>query len=106
MQGQYTGDFTRDPFKKVNHFSSVLIQQGRVLLEADWNEQAAILLHFMRSLAADLIGQHGGPTDSAAFEISAINSALNATNDFHIGAGNYYVDGILCEADSFAVPIV
>jgi hypothetical protein len=105
MQGQYRGDFTRDPFKQFKHFSRVLIQQGRVHLDADWNEQAAILLHFMRSLAADLIGQHGGPSDSAAFEISAIKSALNATNDFQIGAGDYYVDGILCEADSFAVPI-
>ena len=44
---------TFDPFKR---FTRVLTQQGRVQLDADWNEQAAILLHQLRTLAADLIG--------------------------------------------------
>ena len=37
------------------------MQQGRVQLDADWNEQADILLHYLRTLAADLIGPFGGP---------------------------------------------
>ena len=57
------GDFSRVTFNPLKHFTSIVLQQGRVQLDADGNEQAAILLHFMRSLAADLIGQHGGPDD-------------------------------------------
>jgi hypothetical protein len=95
MQGEYRGDFTRDTFHRANHFCRVLMQQGRVQLDADWNEQTSILLHFMRSLGADLIGQHGGPAGTG-FAISVANA--NNQSDLQIGPGHYYVDGILCEA--------
>ena len=55
------GDFSRDTFEARKNFSRVLMQQGRVQLDADWNEQSAILLHYIRTLAADIIGPHGGP---------------------------------------------
>jgi hypothetical protein len=97
MQGEYRGDFTRDTFYAANHFSRVLMQQGRVQLDADWNEQTAILLHFLRSLASDLIGQHGGPSQNLGFDIQPIATPGAAPNDLLIGAGHYYVDGILCE---------
>ncbi len=96
MQGENRGDLTRDMFKHYKHFSRVLSQQGRVQLDADSNEQTAILLHFLRSLAADLIGQHGGPASRCGFEIAAIE---DVKNDFTIGPGHYYVDGILCEVE-------
>jgi len=96
MQGQYRGDFTRDTFNPLNQFSRVLMQQGRVQIDADWNEQTSILLHYLRSLAADLIGQHGGPIQNSGF---AITSIPGVSNDFRIGSGNYYVDGILCESN-------
>ncbi len=54
------GDFSRDTFDKAKHFSRVLMQQGRVQLDADFNEQTAILLHYLRTLAADLIGPFAG----------------------------------------------
>jgi hypothetical protein len=38
MQGEYRGDFTRDTFNPLKNFSRVLMQQGRVQLDADWNE--------------------------------------------------------------------
>lgn len=84
------GDFSRDTFDSRKQFSSVLMQQGRVLLDADWNEQSAILLHYIRTLAADLIGPHAGP--GSGFEIE-----LAGENDLTIKPGRYYVDGILCE---------
>ncbi len=94
MQGEYRGDFTRDTFYQANHFCRVLMQQGRVQLDADWNEQAAILLHYLRGLGRDLIGQHGGPK-SAGFLITTNNTA----GDLTISPGHYYVDGILCESE-------
>ena len=68
-------------------------QQGRVQLDADWNEQTAILLHYLRTLAADLMGPFAGPQGSSGFEITR----ESLKDDFNIGKGRYYVDGILCE---------
>ena len=96
-------DFTRNTFSPLKHFTLVLMQQGRVQLDADWNEQAAIQLRYLRALATDLIGRHGGPSDNWGFAIAALTPPV--ANDFRIGPGHYYVDGILCEVDSTAVPI-
>ena len=60
------GDLSRVTFNPLKHFTRVVTQQGRVQTDADANEQVAILLHYLRTLAADLIGQHGGPEDSLA----------------------------------------
>lgn len=95
MQGEYRGDFTRDTFRRANHFCRVLMQQGRVQLDADWNEQAAILLHFLRGLARDIIGQHGGPGGGFG-----LLKSLNVIDDLVIAPGHYYVDGILCETET------
>ena len=65
------GDFTRDTFDRRHQFSRVLLQQGRVLLDADWNEQTSILLHYIRTLATDLIGPHGGP--NGGFRIGCLD---------------------------------
>jgi Family of unknown function (DUF6519) len=99
MQGEYRGDFTRDTFQPWEHFSRVLMQQGRVQLDADFNEQTSILLYYLQSLAADLIGPHGGSING--FNAAAI---ADSTTDFAIGQGRYYVDGILCEISTPAVP--
>jgi hypothetical protein len=90
------GDFSRDTFDKTNHFVRVLMQQGRVQLDADWNEQAAILLHYLQTLAVDLIGQHGGPDKGFTIKVAPDANPL----DFTIAKGRYYVDGILCENDT------
>jgi hypothetical protein len=95
-QGEFRGDFTRDTFDPSKHFSRVLMQQGRVQLDADWNEQTSILLHYLQALAADLIGPHGGPANNWGFQIIKDDTLKN---DFRIGTGRYYVDGILCEND-------
>lgn len=97
-------DLTRDTFYPFKHYDRVLMQQGRVQLDADWNEQAAILLHYQRILAADLIGPAGGPQSNLGFGISALVPTSTAA-DFQIGFGHYYVDGLLCQADSIPIAI-
>ena len=91
------GDFTRDTFDPGKHFRRVLMQQGRVQLDADWNEQAAILLHYLQSLAVDLIGPHAGPHGEVGFKIQPGGSG---DKGFVIGPGRYYVQGILCENEA------
>jgi hypothetical protein len=100
-------DLTRNTFDPFKHFTRVLMQQGRVQLDADWNEQAAILLRYLQGLAADVIGPQGGPANNLGFGISPYPpaSATAVQNDFRIGLGHYYVDGILCEADSRPIAI-
>jgi hypothetical protein len=100
------GDFSRDSFDPAQHFSRVLIQQGRVQLDADANEQVAILLHYLRTLAADLIGPHGGPQDNTGFAITLKTETPGSQNivDLAIGSGHYYVDGILCENEALKSP--
>ncbi|MFI5456618.1 MAG: DUF6519 domain-containing protein [Isosphaerales bacterium] len=99
-------DLTKNTFNPFRHFDRVLMQQGRVQLDADSNEQAAIFLHYLRCLAADLIGPQGGPSADWGFGVASIPSTPSVPNDFRIGLGRYYVDGILCEADSRAVGFV
>jgi hypothetical protein len=89
------GDFSRLTFNAKKNYSRVLMQQGRVQLDADWNEQGDILLHYMRTLARDLIGPHGGP-EGGGFRIGEPLFGAKPF-DFTISKGNYYVDGILCQ---------
>ncbi|MDP2782653.1 DUF6519 domain-containing protein [Devosia sp.] len=88
------GDFTRDTFNPTKHFSRVLIQQGRVTLEADHNEQTDILLHYLRTLARDLIGPYAAPIENQGFLLKDAGSELEITR------GRCYVDGILVENES------
>jgi len=87
------GDFTRNTFDPTKHYSRVLMQQGRVTLDADSNEQTAILLHYLRTLTRDLIGPYAAPAEDVGFQLSGVAGALNIT------AGRYYVGGILVEND-------
>ena len=104
-------DFTRKTFKPGKQFSRVLMQQGRVQLDADWNEQAAIQTGAMRRLAADLMGPHGGPPAGLNSRLTALAPAFtvlpisdptqeNAKADFLLLPGHYYVDGIPCSNET------
>lgn len=95
------GDHSRVTFQEAKHYSSVIHQQGRAFLDADANEQSAILLHAMRSLTRDMLGAHGVPALSdAALSSNGFRIELAvASRGFDIGAGAYYVDGIRCVND-------
>lgn len=93
------GDFTRMTFDPRKRFARVLMQQGRVQTDADWNELNAIVLHYVRTLAADVIGPHGGPNGSFEIAPREDDEGNAVPEDFVIRPGHYYVDGILCEND-------
>lgn len=87
------GDFTRDTFRAHRRYWGVLRQQGRVDLDADWNEQVHIDRHEHRTRTTDLLGACGAPFANAGFAITAEDTTLR------IGAGRYYVSGIRCDND-------
>ncbi|MGY5124722.1 DUF6519 domain-containing protein [Streptomyces nigrescens] len=90
-------DLSRLTHRPERHYSAVVAQQGRVQLDADANEQTAIQLFQARTLAADLIGPHGGPRGATGFRIE-LRGGSRELDDLVIGGGRYYVDGILCDA--------
>jgi hypothetical protein len=106
------GDFTRETFDPRRHYNGVRMQQGRVQLDADWNEQLDIAAHLHETGTGDLIGHCGAPLHDAGFAIAASVAALPAaqqaaaaalpfaSGDLFISAGRYYVDGILCENEA------
>src|SRR5215468_3572376 len=90
------GDFSRDTFDAGRHYSRVLMQQGRVQLDADWNEQQSINQHRTTTEARDVIGFSGAPVHSPGFRITTTPDAKSLV----IGQGRFYVDGLLCENGS------
>lgn len=88
------GDFSRITFDRRKHYTGVRLQQGRVQLDADWNEQLDIAGYLRRALARDLIGASGAPQNGGGFEIAV------ADNRPVISPGRYWVDGFLCENDA------
>jgi photosystem II stability/assembly factor-like uncharacterized protein len=64
------GDFSRVTFRPENHFSGVLLQQGRVQLDAEFNEHVDIEAYRDRATARDVIGPAGAPLDGGGFAVS------------------------------------
>jgi hypothetical protein len=85
------GDFTRSTFNTKKHYSKVNMQQGRVQMDADWNEQNDIHSHHERTFVNNLIGKYGTLKEDDGFRI------LGGNPEYKIKKGIYYVDGILCE---------
>ncbi len=77
------GDFSRLTFDRKKHYSDVLMQQGRVLVDADWNEQQRIHRYRVETEAADVLGPSGVPAvgglkithSSAARSLSVVKAA-------------------------------
>ncbi len=87
-----SSDISRQRFDPVNDFSSVLMQQGRVQLDADWNEWNEILDRRWRSETIDIIGRCVVPLETpAGFEIKLTGGSLT------IGRGRIYVHGLQAE---------
>ena len=89
------GDISRDTFDARKHYSGVAMQQGRVQLDADWNEQQSINHHRAETGARDIIGSSGAPLHDAGFRITTPDGTL-----LQIGSGRYYVAGLLCENEA------
>ena len=98
------GDFTRVTFRPRNHYSRVLQQQGRVQLDADWNEQVAIDTYVDRTTTRDLIGGCGAPCDAPAFDLSCLGAVIPSAGcagaSLQLEPGRFYVDGILVENET------
>jgi Family of unknown function (DUF6519) len=83
--------FTFDPWK---NYSGVVMEQGRVQLDSDWNESHAEIARRIQAGTLDIMGHAAYPaTTPAAFQITA----SSGPNTVLIGCGRMYVDGLLAE---------
>jgi hypothetical protein len=90
-------DSSRFTFDPRNDFEGVVMEQGRPLLDSDWNEWLDELRRREQAETFDIVGPAGYPTSTPhAFEI-LVPTTPTARNGFTIGAGRMYVDGLLAE---------
>ncbi len=86
-------DKSRSTFRAWRDYFGVVMQQGRVQLDSDWNEWLAEFARRIQAGTLDILGVSGVPsTTPFGFRITATNAPSIA-----IGAGRIYVDGILAE---------
>ena len=87
-----SGDYSRVRFDPKNDFSAVLMQQGRVQLDSDWNELVTLLDRRWRAETTDIIGKSTVPKETPdGFRVQIAGGGLT------IGRGRIYVDGLLAE---------
>jgi hypothetical protein len=85
-----TSRYRFDPWKD---YSGVVMEQGRVQLDSDWNEWLAQLNRRIQVGTLDTMGRAAYPaTTPFAFNIS-----FDSTGTLVIGPGRMYIDGLLAE---------
>ena len=83
-----TGDFTSVPLRSADRWTAARMQQGRVLLDTDWNLTIDGTAREARSLARDTIGFAGVPQGSSAFRVDVVAGVLT------VRPGLMWVDGL------------
>ena len=88
------GDTSRQTFDPRNDYSAVFLQQGRALLDADWNEMVRLFERRIRTACVDTIGRAVVPRETpGGFEIRFAQDG-----SLEYGRGRFYCDGYLCES--------
>ncbi|MET0936001.1 MAG: DUF6519 domain-containing protein [Luteibacter sp.] len=88
-----SGDYSRYTFDATRNFAGVLLEQGRPLLDQDWNEW---VFEVKRLVQATTLDTFGGAAVVPATTPDAFAIAIDGTG-LTIGAGRLYVDGLLAE---------
>src|SRR5215217_3043947 len=94
-------DISRVRFDPRRDFSGVLLQQGRLLLDADFNDLVALLDRRLRAETCDLTSFGPDPNHAGVAWVprqtpDAFRVELSG-GDLTIGRGRMYVDGLLAE---------
>ena len=91
-------DKARNSYDATRQYRSVVMQQGRVTVEADWNEAQEIANEETRKDALDFVGPCGTPDDG--YRISGTTNPPDPDFDFSVSAGTMYVGGERVELDA------
>ena len=88
-------DIARRTYDKSRQYRAVVMQQGRVTVEADWNEEWQIVNEEERKAALDIVGPSGTPDDG--YHVMPI---AQAPFDFSVSKGTMYVGGMRVSLDN------
>jgi Family of unknown function (DUF6519)/Right handed beta helix region len=92
-----SGDYSRDSFDGLRDYAGVFLQQGRAVLDSDWNEMVEMFERRIRAGTVDTIGRAVVPRETPiGFEINPSGGG------FGIGRGRFYLDGMLLECHGTA----
>lgn len=86
-------DLSRDTFDASKQYVSVVLQQGRVLLDADFNEQVDIDRDRDRVADRDTVGASGAPRDGGGFEVVPTEDGT----DLVISPGRFHLGGLVVD---------
>ncbi|MFO0869854.1 MAG: DUF6519 domain-containing protein, partial [Pirellulales bacterium] len=92
-----TGEFSRTTFDQRHHYCGVLQQQGRVGVDADWNEWVEIVRQQFRTTTIDVVGGGGRPQKAPGFRV--VVDPTQSPSTPVVTAGRFYAGGQLCELD-------
>src|SRR5579862_4060075 len=87
-------DIARVSYDETRKYSGVVMQQGRVVVEADWNEQLSIAQEELRADVLDIVGPAGTPNGGYLIGLPA---PTTTPFDFAIAVGTMYVGGVRVE---------
>src|ERR1043166_3160592 len=104
-------DISRHLFNRRMNYSGARMQQGRVLLDSDWNEAAMLesedrRLTIMETVCTGGSPNHGFQIDPASPAPAKLNlypdagkvvASVNNTYDFRLLAGSFYLAGLRFE---------
>jgi len=92
------GDFSNWRDERRHNFAGVLMQQGRVLLDADWNAQSAITNDWQDTAAQDIIGSGVAAVPASqpnSFKITAAAHGDGTNNvQIKVRPGRVWADGL------------
>lgn len=84
-----TGDFTSVPLRSTDRWTGARLQQGRVLLDGDWNLNVDATERGRQRMAQETIGPAGVLAGTSGFQIS-----FDSSGTLMIGAGGMWVGGL------------
>jgi hypothetical protein len=92
-------EISRDSHQPQKHYSGVYQQQGRMLTDADWNEQVEILKERLNDALKDVVGNKagsmGGTPRHRALKILKI--VKDGVTTLKIQPGHVYIDGLAAQ---------
>lgn len=90
-----TKDISRLSFDPGKHYSSVRMQQGRVMIDDDWNENERIENEDRRRARVEIVGPSGSPDHGFRIANPEITAAGHI--DFEIESGCFFLGGLRLE---------
>ena len=99
-------DISRHLLDRRKHYTGARMQQGRSLLDSDWNEDARLEAEELRQTLVELLGVQG--SSNAGFAVGNVQAAtvpaiedgqLVESYDFDLHAGSFFVGGVRLQVD-------